>query len=148
LSYSCTVRFNIMTFIQVISAFFALMPIHSLFVGSKHFYKKLRLIKTGVKAIATIIDFDEKKDSDKTEYFPIVRFKTFYGNIIEAKTTEPRYSKPYIEKQISIYYDPVDPTEFTIVNKWLILRDVIMMLVLLYLAFIFIYLMITGEEPF
>jgi hypothetical protein len=110
--------------------------------------KQVQLRKRGIRATATIINFDKKENSEGMEYFPVLKFVTNTGNVVEKRIEEARSIKPKIGKEIIIVYDALNPLEIIIENKWFLYLKVFSILAELYIIVYFSYFIITNKWLF
>jgi hypothetical protein len=75
--------------------------------------KRKRLRKKGYSAIGEITGFEGTGD----ERYPIIRFKTVTGELIEKKYRVGAGRKEKVGNQVPLFYDPLKPTEFIIDRK-------------------------------
>lgn len=137
-----------MNYQQLIAAIFALLPIYGVFTIFKMLIRKLQLHKNGIKTSATIVDFHKEEDSESIHYYPILRYKTIVGHLMEVKVEEPQPIKPKVGKEIFISYNADAPHELAIKSKWPILVAVIFIIAQLYLVFYFTYFVINNKWLF
>jgi len=133
-----------MMYQQLFALFFIGVIFYSAVKSVKGLRKIISLRKSGVSAVATIVGFDTEKDSDGTQYFPIVRFLTISGEM-EVKINEARTLEPKIGKEVGVFYDAINPREVTIDNKWMLLFHVIAIISEAYIIFFFTYFLINHK---
>lgn len=95
--------------------------------------------------MARIVGFDTQKDSGGMQYFPIVRFVAQTRGEIEVKIEEVRANEPKVGKEVSIFYDALDPREVTINNKWILYFQIFSILVEVFLIYCFAYFIVNHK---
>ena len=134
-----------MNYQQIVAIIVIFIFVYSLFKTFKLLSKQVQLRKHGVRATATIINFDKKENSEGMEYFPVLKFVTNTGNVVEKRIEEARGIKPKIGKAVIIVYDALNPLEIIIENKWFLYLKIFAIVAELYIIVYFSYFIITNK---
>jgi hypothetical protein len=93
------------------------------------FKESLGFIKRSERAIATVIELVEIKDSEGATYKPVFKFRSRYNQeIIYRHIVSSSPARWYVGEETTIAYDPVDPTVAKLLTYFGIFRWTIILM--------------------
>jgi hypothetical protein len=91
------------------------------FLGGGLLYKRVKLLRNGIRTEATIVDFihDTTGSGQGNNYIPVINFETENKELVTHRfgfsVDKGAYEKG---DKINITYDPGNPQKFTLMNFW------------------------------
>ena len=81
-------------------------------------FKVNHLIKTGVRTVGVVVGYDYASDSDGDTYYPIIRFSTIEGEVVQFTESFGSSSQAFdVGETVNILYDPQN-VKGARINKW------------------------------